>query len=104
MSDYRLRSLVSARADPVDAFAGDGVVTIQYVSAFPQHPFAVWLGTSSDSEASRLRTSPTNLMRVHDVLVVHGFTAEDLTGLMVVVQSQETVDRDFAGSWFRALR
>ena len=104
MSDYRWKALVSARPDLLDAFAQDGVVTVQYVSAFPQHAFAVWLGTATDSEAARLRARSSIHGRVQRVLVSHGFTQQDLTELLVLVQSQETVDRDHAGSWFYALR
>ena len=105
MSDYRWQVLVNARPALVDAFFHDGVVRVEYVSAFPDHqPFAVWLGTATDSEAVRLRTLPTIRARVHDLLVAHGFEERDLGGLMVVVQSQETIDREYDGSWFYALR
>jgi hypothetical protein len=105
VSDYRWRVLVNARPALVDAFFHDGVMRVEYVSAFPdQQPFAVWLGTATDSEAARLRTSPTIHARVRDVLVAHGFEEQDLGELVVVVQSQETVDREYDGSWFYALR
>jgi hypothetical protein len=103
--DYRWQVLVIARPAVVTAFNDDGVVRVEYVSAFPgQQLFAVWLGTATDAEASQLRTLPTIHARVHDLLLAHGFEERDLDGLMVVVQSQETVDRDYDGSWFYALR
>lgn len=43
-------------------------------------------------------------MRVAPVLRTAGFTESELGELVVVVQSQQTVDRDYAGSWFYALR
>jgi hypothetical protein len=105
VSDYRWQVLVNARPALVDAFFHDGVIRVEYVSAFPyQQPFAVWLGTATDSEAARLQTSPTIRARVHDLLVAHGFEEQDLGELMVVVQSQETVDREYDSSWFYALR
>ena len=105
VSDYRWQVLANARPALVDVFLDDGVIRVEYVSAFPdRRPFAVWLGTARDSEAARLRTSPTIRARVHDLLVAHGFKVRDLVELVVVVQSQETVDREYDGSWFYALR
>src|SRR5262245_54709832 len=105
VSDYRWQILIDARPALVDAFFHDGVTRVEYVSAFPdQQPFAVWLGTATDSEAVRLRKSLAIRTRVHDLLVAHGFEEQDLGELMVVVQSQETVDREYDASWFYALR
>lgn len=105
MSDYRWQAVEDARPTLVDAFSADGVSRVEYVAAFPdQQPFAVWLGTATDSEAQRLRASPTVHGQVHDVLQTCGFQGHDLTELKVVIQSQETVDRDYAGNWFYALR
>lgn len=74
VSDHRWQVLVNARPVLVDAFFHEGVIRVEYVSAFPdQQPFAVWLGTATDSEAARLRTSPTIRARMHDVLVANGF-------------------------------
>jgi hypothetical protein len=93
VSDYRWQVLVDARPALVDAFFRDGVVRVEYVSAFPdQQPFAVWLGTATESQAVRLRTLPTIRARVHDLLVAHGFEEQNLGELMVVVQSQEIIE------------
>ena len=105
VSDYRWQVLANARPAFVDAFFDDGVVRVEYVSAFPdQQTFTVWLGTVTDSEAVRLRSSPSLRARVHDLLVAHGFEERDLSELIVVVQSQVTVDGEYDGSWFYALR
>lgn len=56
VSDYRWQVLVNARPPLVAAFTDDGLVRVEYVSAFPdQLPFAVWLGTATDSQAVQLR-------------------------------------------------
>ena len=105
MADRRWELLERARPDLVRAFADDGVHRIEYVAAFPvQGAFAVWLGTGSDAEAARLRARTELLERVASALHQAGFTSSELAELAVVVQSQETVDRDYAGSWFFALR
>jgi hypothetical protein len=52
VSDFRWRVVVYARSALVAAFFDDGVVRVEYVSAFPdQQPFTVWLGTATDWEA-----------------------------------------------------
>ena len=105
MADRRWDLLELARADLMRAFADDGVRRIEYVAAFPvQHAFAVWLGTSSDDEAARLRARTELVERAAAVLRGAGFATSELAELAVVVQSQETVDRAYAGSWFFALR
>lgn len=61
----------------------------------------VWLGTSSDAERDSLATS-------HGLLgLVRRLLADEVDGIEVsgvTVQSDETVRRDFEGSWFYALR
>jgi hypothetical protein len=105
VSDYRWQVLVDVRPAPGDAFFYDGVMRVEFVASFPYlQQFAVWLGTATDSEAVGLRASPTIRARVHDLLVAYGFEEQDVSELTVVVQSQETVDRDYNGSWFYALR
>jgi hypothetical protein len=81
-----------------------GVVRVEYVSAFPLHDDAwVWLGTTTDAERDALAVSePRLLADVRLIAEGHGFTAKNLSG--VTVQSEETVTRDYEGSWFHALR
>ena len=85
-------------------FGQSGVVRIEYVSAFPTQDDAwVWLGTVSDDERDALAGSDRDLLsEVRRVAQRHGFLAQDISG--VTVQSEETVTRDFDGSWFYALR
>jgi hypothetical protein len=42
--------------------------------------------------------------RVSQILSSVGYRVDELTDLAVVVESQETVDRDYDGSWFYAMR
>jgi hypothetical protein len=42
--------------------------------------------------------------RVRAILRKHGFTAEELSDLITLAQSQETVNRDFRGRRFDAIR
>jgi hypothetical protein len=85
-------------------FEEAGVLRIEYVSAFPSQDDAwVWLGTATDAERDALAGSePWLLSEVRLIAEHHGFAAKNVSG--VTVQSQETVARDFKGSWFYALR
>ena len=63
----------------------------------------VWLGTCTDAERDALsRSESPVLLQVGLVAERLGFSPEKVAG--VTVQSEETVARDFAGSWFYALR
>jgi hypothetical protein len=86
----------------IEAFGGDGVVRVEYVSAFPDQDDAwVWLGTATDAERDAL-ASRELLGALRDVVPGAGFDPGLISG--VTVQSEETVARDYAGSWFYALR
>ena len=101
-SDPRWALLQSARSDLVRALAEDGVVGVEYVAAFPQDEFAVWLVTITDEERDRLGTLNPRLEDVRAVLLRSGFTEAWLGSLMTTAQSQETVSRDYEGKWFYA--
>lgn len=85
-------------------FRDAGVLRVEYVSAFPSQDDAwVWLGTATDVERDALTGSePRLLSEARLIAERHGFPAHDVSG--VTVQSEETVARDFEGSWFYALR
>ena len=101
MTDPRWGQLVAARRSLSAEFAGQGVDHVEYVAALPDPEIWVWLGTTSDAERDRLATSHALLGQVKRVL------ADEVDGIEVTgvtVQSDETVRRDFEGSWFYALR
>lgn len=83
-------------------FDPEGVVHARFVVAFSQ-PFcySVWLGTSTDQERATLQRDATVDDRIRNVAVKHGM-ADLYDGFQI--ESQETVDRDYEGSWFRRLR
>jgi hypothetical protein len=85
--------------------SGYGVVKIEYVAAFPEfEDFTVWLGTKTDTERDRLDITNPLHDEVRQLLANVGFTEAQLVKLRTTAQSQETVDRQYAGSWFYALR
>lgn len=105
MSDHRWLVLEGARRAIIEALGCAGVTRVETVAAFPgQTGVAVWLGTTTDVEAGRVRDSGTAPESVREVLAAAGLGVQELDGLSVVVQSQETVDREYGGSWFNAVR
>jgi hypothetical protein len=83
-----------------------GVMRVELVGAFPElNSVGVWLGTMTDHARDRLdRAAVGDLVR--QVLLAVGFTPDELTDLAVVPESesQETVERDYDGSWYYATR
>jgi hypothetical protein len=89
----------------VRALAPNGVVDVQYVVGFV-HPFSihVWLVTATDAERDALGSRNPGLPDVKSAILASGLPAEHATIDGTVAQSQETVDREYEGSWFYALR
>jgi hypothetical protein len=102
--DPRWSLLDAAKALLLNRLSAQGVERIEFVAAFPQHEFAVWLCTQSDRDRDALGSPDPMLDAVRASVVEAGFTPDHVTDLRTVAQSQETVDRDYGGSWFYALR
>lgn len=104
MTDPRWTALQEMEPALLRAFRDAGVVRVEYVAAFPSEDGAwVWLGTTTDAERDRLADTESQVLaQVRAIAEQHGFTSEKVSG--VTVQSEETVARDFEGSWFYALR
>jgi hypothetical protein len=85
--------------------ASEGVIGAQYVVGFV-HPFAVhvWLVTATDAERDALGSSNPFFAEITSALLASGFPVEHAAIEGTVAQSQETVDRDYEGNWFYALR
>lgn len=88
----------------LEAFREPGVVRIEFVVAFPAQDDAwVWLGTATDAERDALSGGEAQVLsEVRRIAERHGFAPEKVSG--VTVQSEETVAREYEGSWFYALR
>jgi hypothetical protein len=88
-------------ADLLAAF-GPPVVRVEFVGWLgdtPDQGLGVWLGTLTDAERDAL-AADADLTSATRVVVER----RDLSFDGVSVESQETVDRDYDGSWFRRLR
>ncbi len=96
--------LERAKSGLLALYSADGVVGVEYVVGFVSWgSFAVWMVTATDAERDSL-SARIDADPVRHALEGAGFGAGQPEQLTVVVQSQETVDRDYAGSWFYALR
>jgi hypothetical protein len=86
-------------------FAEAGVVRVEYAVGFVR-PYAVsvWLGTETDAQRDKLATRPQLRESVFEVLAEVEMSESEYVYRGVVVQSEETVQRDYEGSWFYALR
>jgi hypothetical protein len=67
-------------------------------------PIGVWLVTETDAEAKALRARVDTGEVVSRVLRRVDMPESDIEGFGLVVQSEETVARDYEGSWFYAMR
>jgi hypothetical protein len=83
-------------------FAPQGVIRAEFVIAFSE-PFGfwAWLGTETDAQRDALASDPTTEQRVCDLASGHG-VGPLYKGF--TVESQQTVDREYEGSWFYRLR
>lgn len=115
MTDALWGVLDQAERRLLEEFAEVGVVRVEWVVGFIDPPrISVWLGTSTDAERNAL-ADPTEdpdhfvgdallTQKVAKVLEEAGLKTGDGWFHVVVVQSQETVDRDYEGRWFLAMR
>jgi hypothetical protein len=105
VSDPRWEVIENARPALLAKLAPEGVIRIEVVASFPHSDrFAIWLGTETDEQRNALPERNPCLDEVRSCLAESGFPAEQVSGLLTTAQSQETVDRDYQGSWFYALR
>jgi len=87
----------------VAATAGQGVVDAQWFIAFHGYP-VIWLVTTADTEKEEVAARGFFRPEVLVPLRVAGVRSDLADRTHVTVESQETVDRDFQGSWFYAMR
>ena len=96
-----------------------GVPVIQAFTVGDKYSSAYWFVVQSDAHKNRLQTDMALQQRLSDIFELSGFMAllrkhqakgrlknslSDPFCLGITFESQETVDRDFEGSWFYATR
>ena len=102
VSDLRWNRLEAARANLIAAFAADGVDRVEYVASPPDAWVWVWLGTGTDLQRDALSVVVGLHAQVGRLLADAAVEGIEVAG--VRVQSAETVNRDYGGSWFNAVR
>jgi len=102
LKDPRWALLDQLKALLLPRFESDGVIAVRFIAWFSAlDGFSVWLCTSTDVEREALDVVAAQV-DVRQIALGLGFSEVDAP--VVVAQSQETVDRDFEGSWFYAMR
>ena len=97
--------LQQARGAIVERLAEHGVQHVEFVSASGSSDDVwVWLATGTDEQRDVLPHRDAFLDEVREALGSVGYPEAELHNIRTTVQSQETVDRDYASSWFYALR
>lgn len=106
MGDAWWDKLARAEALVVDALRDRGVVRVEHVVGFAEPPrhLSLWLVVQTDRERDALSTENPHIDVARAAVVQAGMTAADVSELLTVAQSEETVARDYDGSWFYALR
>lgn len=82
-----------------------GIIGVYPVVGFV-HPFEIhlWLATATDAARDALPSPDPFLDEVRAVVAASRFPHEHATIIGTVAQSQETVDREYEGSWWYARR
>jgi hypothetical protein len=105
--DARIDPAVNAAIpELVDALNQWGVTRVTWFQAFHGYP-VVWLVTDTDAAKAVVRNHSCFRSTVQDILVANGVDsalAAETALRGVTVESEETVVRDFDGSWFNAMR
>ena len=100
------RLAVIGAVPPIEAdFRAEGVKAVRPCIGFPTwERFELWLMTDSDEQRDALKHDDAAVGRVRDAAATAGLSEADCESLEVMVQSEETVQREYLGSWPRAMR
>jgi hypothetical protein len=97
--------LEAARERIAARLAGRGVQRVEFVAPLGSSAEVwVWLGTATDEARDALGEPDPCVGEVRQELAAAGYPGHQLEHVHTAAQSQETVDRDYASSWFYALR
>jgi hypothetical protein len=66
----------------------------------PRHP-DIWIRTATDEERDQLKREGNLPNQFRTMLVQFGYPAQDAPFVRFAFESQETVNREFGGSWSR---
>ena len=97
--------LAIARAVPrlVDALGEWGITDVRWFLAFHGEP-VLWLETRTDAEKAAVAARECFTEQVREILTEAGLDADLARRARVTVESAQSVERDFEGSWFYAMK
>jgi hypothetical protein len=109
LAEHRLTPVLDAvKRDLKQAILAMGYTcdSLFYTGAYDIAPEHVFFGVhvKSDAERDRMNADAAIDKALHGLLERHGYPAHVIRIIGVRAESQETVDRDFEGDWFRAWR
>jgi len=80
------------------------IVEVFHFGATYIHPknLAFWIRTKSDSERDLLRNDTKLIMEFREALLKANYPADAVPDVGFAFESDETVERDYNGSWFQA--
>jgi hypothetical protein len=79
-----------------------GAFSIQGETAISAQNVDFWITTATDKERDLLCEAPETYRQFCDALLQVGYPHDAVTGVHFRIQSQETVDREYGGSWAEA--
>ena len=73
------------------------------VRIHPRH-MAIWIVTPSASERDDLYEDESFGTDCREILRICGYPSDAISGVGFAIESQQTVDREFGGNWYRATK
>lgn len=108
VSDGPLAPVIAAAARKIVALARERVASagIFHFGAVDIHPkhLAYWITTATDAERDRLAGDADLQDEFRRVLLRSGYPADAVLEVGFAFQSEETVQRDYGGNWFHAVK
>jgi hypothetical protein len=65
---------------------------------------AIWIALKTDAERDLLQPDSHLQQQFRDALVEAGYPSSAVPSIVFTFESQETVDRDFKGSWWNRMK
>jgi hypothetical protein len=69
----------------------------------PRH-LAIWIATQTDEERDQMRATSDLIPTFQRVLIAAGYPSAAVPEVAFEFESQETVDRDYEGNWWYAVK
>jgi hypothetical protein len=98
LAKRRIKHLAKVRGIPPKFIVQIGAICID-----PKH-LALWIATDKDWERDQLLQDSTLAADCHAALLRSGYPPDAVPHVGIAIESQQTVDRDCAGSWWHMMK